>query len=131
MTREEFIEKAIEKAKELAIDFWTMNLRDGTYESKFTELLDEYEGVATVKYNHTLDIKGLDLQDLMGASALIAGAYLTASGWEKQHSMSVARRIFRDKESDRVVVMEIEDDVVVDAWWHEGIEGNKWVKAIE
>lgn len=39
MTREEFIEKA----KELAIDFWTMNLRDGTYESKFTELLDEYD----------------------------------------------------------------------------------------
>ena len=63
MTREEFIEKA----KELATDFWTMNLRDGTYESKFTELLDEYEGIATVKYNCTLDIKGLDLQDLMGA----------------------------------------------------------------
>ena len=43
MTREEFIENA----KELAIDFWTMNLRDGPYESKFTALLDEYEGFDT------------------------------------------------------------------------------------
>jgi len=29
------------------------------------------------------------------------------------------------------VVMEIEDDAVVDAWWHDGVEGNKWIKAIE
>jgi len=127
MTREEFIERA----KELAIDFWRVNLQHGSYESHFIELLDEYEGIATVEYNCTLDIKGLDLQDLMGASALLAGAYLTASGWERQHSVSVSRRVFRDKESDRIVVMEIEDDAVVDAWWHEGVEGNKWIKAIE
>ena len=127
MTREEFIERA----KELAIDFWQVKLQHGSYESHFMELLDEYEGIATVKYNHTLDIKGLDLQDLMGASALVAGAYLTASGWEKQHSVSESRRVFKDKESGMIVVMEIEDDVVVDAWWHEGVEGNKWIKAIE
>lgn len=51
MTREEFIEKA----KELAIDFWTMNLRDGTYESKFTELLDEYEAKFTDRKLKVLD----------------------------------------------------------------------------
>lgn len=37
MTREEFIEKA----KELAIDFWTMNLKDGTYESRKTNGLKQ------------------------------------------------------------------------------------------
>ena len=42
--------------------------------------------------------------------------------------MSASRRVFRDKESDRIVVMEIEDDAVVDAWWHEGVEGDKWLK---
>lgn len=45
MTREKFIEKA----KELATNFWTMNLRDGTYESKFTELLDEIVARFTAK----------------------------------------------------------------------------------
>ena len=127
MTREEFIDKA----QDLMSDFFEANMRDADFAGLFTKLLDEYEGIATVKYNHTLDIKGLDLQDLMGASALIAGAYLTASGWEKQHSVSESRRVFKDEESNRVVVMEIEDDAVVDAWWHEGVEGNKWIKAIE
>lgn len=127
MTREEFIENA----KELATDFWTMNLRDDTYESHFMELLDEYEEIATVKYNYTLDIGGLDLQELHGWPSLGAGAYMTVMGWEEQHSVSVSRRIFADEESNRVVVMEIDGGIVVDAWWHEGIEGNKWVKAIE
>ena len=127
MTREEFIEKA----KELAIDFWTMNLRDGTYESHFMELLDEYEGIATVKYNYTLDIGGLDLRELHGWPSLAAGRYMTVLGWKEQHSASVSRRIFADEESNRVVVMEIEDGIVVDAWWHEGVKGDKWVKAIE
>ena len=58
MTREEFIEKA----KELAIDFWTMNLRDGTYESKFTELLDEY------------DSRVIELYGLIGRQAQIIDA---------------------------------------------------------
>ena len=39
MTKEEFITKS----KELAVDFWTMNLHKGTYETHLRELLDEYE----------------------------------------------------------------------------------------
>ena len=39
MNKEEFITKA----KELAVDFWTMNLHKGTYETHLRELLDEYE----------------------------------------------------------------------------------------
>ena len=39
MTKEEFITKA----KELAVDFWTMNLHKGTYESHLRDLLDDYE----------------------------------------------------------------------------------------
>ena len=39
MTREDFITKA----KELAVDFWTMNLHNGTYEIYFYKLLEEYE----------------------------------------------------------------------------------------
>ena len=127
MTREEFSEKA----KELSIDFWTMNLRDGSYESKFTELLDEYEGIATVKYNYTLDMGGLDLRELHGCISLVAVAYMNVMGWKEQHSASVSHRIFADEESNRVVVMEIDGGIVVDAWWHEGIKGDKWVKAIE
>ena len=40
LDREDFIKKA----KELAIDFWTMNLHNGTYETNFRELLDQYDG---------------------------------------------------------------------------------------
>lgn len=40
MTKQEFIEKA----KELAIEFSTMNMKDGSYEANFTQLLDVYEG---------------------------------------------------------------------------------------
>ena len=68
MTREEFIEKA----KELATDFWTMNLRDGTYESKFIELLDEYEGFDTYgdfgdgrKYNLPVGVTNSLLADFL------------------------------------------------------------------
>jgi hypothetical protein len=39
MTKEQFLEKS----KQLAVDFWTINLHDGTYESHFRKLLDEYE----------------------------------------------------------------------------------------
>lgn len=39
MTKEQFLEKS----KQLAVDFWTTNLHDGTYESHFRKLLDEYE----------------------------------------------------------------------------------------
>jgi rubrerythrin len=39
MEKEEFIEKA----KQLAFDYWTMGLQNGTYESEFRELLEQYE----------------------------------------------------------------------------------------
>jgi len=39
MTKGQFLEKS----KQLAVDFWTINLHDGTYESHFRKLLDEYE----------------------------------------------------------------------------------------
>lgn len=61
MTREQFIIKA----KELAIDFWTMNLHDGTYESHLIDLLTEFEN-STQENNRSiisqLDNKILDLE---------------------------------------------------------------------
>ena len=39
MTKEEFITKA----KNLAVDFWAMNLHDGTYESHLRKLLGDYK----------------------------------------------------------------------------------------
>lgn len=39
MKRAEFLEKA----KQLAVDYWTMNLHKDTYESELNKLIDEYE----------------------------------------------------------------------------------------
>ena len=36
-------EKFIEKVKQLAIDYWTMGLHDGTFESHLRAFLEEYE----------------------------------------------------------------------------------------
>lgn len=51
MTREEFIKAA----KELAIDFWGMNLTNGTYESNFIKLLDKYESKKERTESHIVD----------------------------------------------------------------------------
>ena len=39
MTKDQFKEKV----KQLAVDYWNMNLHDGTFEEKLTEIIDEYE----------------------------------------------------------------------------------------
>lgn len=39
MSKEDFIKKITE----LANEFWTMNLHDGTFESNLTEIVNEYE----------------------------------------------------------------------------------------
>lgn len=36
-------EKFIEKVKQLTVDYWTMGLHNGTFESHFRDLLEEYE----------------------------------------------------------------------------------------
>lgn len=36
-------EQLIDKIKELATDFWAMNLHNGTFESHLREIIDRYE----------------------------------------------------------------------------------------
>lgn len=36
-------EKFIEKVKQLAVDYWTMGLQNGSFESNFRQMLEEYE----------------------------------------------------------------------------------------
>ena len=127
MTREEFIEKA----KELAIDFWTMNLRDGTYESKFTELLDEYEGFDTYgdfgdgrKYN--LPVGDVDLQELIGESAFKAGYHLRSLGWEEIASTTDYKRWFLNYYAYRTIVLETAPrgalgEIVASTYWYDRV----------
>lgn len=54
MEREEFIKEV----KQLAIDFWTMNMKDGSYETNFIKLLDEYENkLLSCNYCGSTDIR--------------------------------------------------------------------------
>lgn len=59
-------EKFVEKVKQLAMDYWSMSLHDGSFESHFRDLLKEYENrnkKVTPEDVHRIGLKYIGYKD--------------------------------------------------------------------